>query len=206
MPLYLKAKMGRSIFMAKAADRADPVLRGNPEARKDSPREWDQSPASDWVRRLVPKVNTFVATPGPSVAAEYYSMQLMSGHGCFQKFRFRIGKAPAASCLECGAALDDAEHVLVSCPAYDTEREVLAAALGVPVEVNSLIGTATASSEKWQAFLQFATSVMTDRQTKERDADRALRIARAEAACLAAAQKALDRRCLARKRKRQGVD
>ena len=54
-------------------------------------------------------------------------MQLLTGHGSFQKFLHRIGKVPSEACLICGAARDDAEHVLIACPEYAPQREVLTA-------------------------------------------------------------------------------
>ena len=70
MPLYIKAKMGRAIFCAKAQHRENPTLGGDPAilktrahlhkaaaltaAMEEWQAEWDRSPPTGWVRRLVP--------------------------------------------------------------------------------------------------------------------------------------------------------
>ena len=38
MPLYIKAKMGRAIFCAKAQDRDEPTLGGDPSILKERAR------------------------------------------------------------------------------------------------------------------------------------------------------------------------
>ena len=103
MPLYIKAKMGRAIFCAKAQDRGNPTLGGDPDiltdilkararlhkaaaltaAMEEWQAEWDRSPPTGWVRRLVPAVGTFVDASGPSAMSDYWSMQLLTGHGSF---------------------------------------------------------------------------------------------------------------------------
>ena len=67
---------------------------------------WTNTSPTGWVRRLIPAVGTFVGTLGPSVITDYWSMQLLSGHGAFQRFKHRIVKAPSEVCLDCGAARD----------------------------------------------------------------------------------------------------
>ena len=206
------------MFCAKARDRDDPTLGSDPvilktrvhlhkaaapaAAMEEWQAEWDRSPPTGWVRRLVPAVSTFVDASGLSVIADYWSMQLLTGHGSFRQFIHRIGKAPSEACLDCGAARDDAEHVLTACPEFAPPREVLAAGLGAPVEVSTLVPLATSSAERWTAFRDFAASVMGARQAAEVEADRLLRAERARLAQEAAAERARVRLRLARKRKR----
>ena len=131
-------------------------------------------------------------------------MQLLTGHGSFQKFLHRIGKARSEACLVCGAARDDAEHVLIACPEYAPQREVLTACLGAPVEVTTLVPLATSSPERWAAFRDFAASVMGARQAAELEADPLFQAERVRLAQEAAAERARARTRLARKRKRVG--
>ena len=59
--------------------------------------------------------------------------------------------------------MDNAEHVLIECPAYEVERGVLAGA----IEVASLIDRVTATPERWNALRAFAEHSMRDRARKE---------------------------------------
>ena len=77
---------------------------------------------------------------GPTPLADYWMMQILTGHGTFQKFRCRIGKAADTKCQDCGAAVYDAEHVLVQCPEYGGPRNVLVEALGTEVDPTNIIG------------------------------------------------------------------
>lgn len=42
----------------------------------------------------------------------YHTMQILTVHGIFNCCRHRIGKDSHTSCWDCGAGMDDTEHVL----------------------------------------------------------------------------------------------
>ena len=215
MPLDVRAVMMRAVFLASAGD---PASRGPPvdaEARaritalKRSALEdamiewqtlWDGFDRENWTRRLVASVRTFC---GASVLLQmdYWTMQLLTSHGSFASFRVRLGKASCAACGDCGAARDDAEHVLVVCPSYNSERAELEGALGAPVAVATVIGLAAGSAEKWTAFRAFAEKVMGDRAHKEVELEKRTREEQGRRAREEAAARALLNRRRARKRK-----
>lgn len=63
--------------------------------------------------------------------------QLMTGHGCFRRFLYRIRKADSRTCLQClilGNAIfeDTAEHTLFECIAWNDERRDMMAVLKDP--------------------------------------------------------------------------
>lgn len=146
-------------------------------------------------------VDTFVGDKGRIFQLDYWVMQVLTSHGAFASFRVRLGKASCEACSDCGYAKDNAEHVLVSCPVYGSERRTLAAALGAPVEVSTLIGLATESEEKWNALRSFAEKAMTDRNQKEIVMEKEVREERARRAREEAAARVLLARRRNRKRK-----
>ncbi|KAI4476974.1 hypothetical protein M0804_013154 [Polistes exclamans] len=65
-----------------------------------------------------------------SISTTFHTTQLMTGHGCFPAFLCRIGKAASPQFFHCGANMDDADHTLVDCPAWMSERVGLVRDLG----------------------------------------------------------------------------
>ncbi|XP_043498389.1 uncharacterized protein LOC122521609 [Polistes fuscatus] len=65
-----------------------------------------------------------------SISTTFHTTQLMTGHGGFAAFLCRIGKAVSPQCFHCGANVDDADHTLVDCPAWMSERDGLVGDLG----------------------------------------------------------------------------
>ena len=49
----------------------------------------------------------------------YYLTQLLSGHGYFKKYLYRMGKTASPYCLyEEGEIIDDAEHTVFECASW----------------------------------------------------------------------------------------
>jgi hypothetical protein len=60
----------------------------------------------------------------------FYMTQIITGHGCFNKYLWRIKKIDAPNCSHCHSLCDDARHTLAICPAWEEEREKLANKIG----------------------------------------------------------------------------
>ncbi|KAI4476708.1 hypothetical protein M0804_013325 [Polistes exclamans] len=56
------------------------------------------------------------------VGATFYTTQPMTRHGCFRAYLQRIGKQYFSRCFLCGADADDAEQILIDCPAWMDAR------------------------------------------------------------------------------------
>ena len=61
----------------------------------------------------------------------HYVMQILTGHGIFNKHRCRIGKETNSRYWDCGDDPDDAEHVLSKCPRWIGERAAPEIDLGI---------------------------------------------------------------------------
>lgn len=68
-------------------------------------------------------------TPGIT----FYVTQLMTGHGSFGTYLFRIGKADTACCRYCGDPKDDPVHTYEQCPRWAVQRHELSVVLEEPV-------------------------------------------------------------------------
>lgn len=147
MPLKIKAMMAKEIFTARAADGEYPTLASDGRALKEREaahrkaalakamrqwqEEWDKSGPNSWTRRIVGSVETFSTKGRPRYTMDYFTTQILMGHGVFGALKKRIGKIVEDTCQFCGSGTtDDAEHVLTRCPEYEEERAELATALG----------------------------------------------------------------------------
>lgn len=83
--------------------------------------------------------------------------QLMTGHGCFRRFLYRIRKADSRTCLQClilGNAIfeDTAEHTLFECIAWNDERRDMMAVLKCRSTWPDVINEVCKSQENWKAL------------------------------------------------------
>jgi len=102
----------------------------------------------------------------------YHMTQIMTGHGCFNDYLFRIGKAPAPGCSHCSSLEDSAQHTLEVCPAWEVERETLISWIGADLRISTVVERILQNSENWRAFSYFCTSVMRKKEVAERKRQR----------------------------------
>jgi len=82
-----------------------------------------------WVRRLLPRILlTFRIT------------QALSGLGCFQYYLHRMRRAINPLCVQCGSAVDTAEHTLLACPYWEPFRAELVGRVGHRLSVATICG------------------------------------------------------------------
>ncbi|XP_029177063.1 uncharacterized protein LOC114945137 [Nylanderia fulva] len=107
----------------------------------------------------------------------YEMSQILSGHGCFREYLFRIGRESAPTCRACNSAPDSVAHTLQECPAWAEERRELRAKLRVgyltiPAIVDAIAGEGEEREKKWQAFCHFSSRVMGSKAAAERERER----------------------------------
>lgn len=101
-------------------------------------------------------------------ALEFHLTQLLTGHGCFNEFLYRIGKCPTPNCARCGSVPDTVDHTIADCPAWDVQRGVLRAAVGEDLSLSAIIRSMVASKEGWRAVRDFARAVLRIKEEEER--------------------------------------
>lgn len=77
--------------------------------------------------------------------------QLLTGHGCFGTYLYRIGKVDTPGCEHCDdeEAEDSAEHTLEECSAWSEERAILRNSLGLVVGVDVEVTLETIIGFSW---------------------------------------------------------
>lgn len=94
--------------------------------------------------------------------------QLLTGHGCFAAFTYKINKSDSPICILCKEGIDNVEHVLQLCNEFEEHRMTLAQVIGRGnLTVKGLIGSMLGSQIKWQAVYDFAETVMKIKEEAE---------------------------------------
>jgi hypothetical protein len=129
-------------------------------------RRWDEGETGRWTHRLIPAVSPW--TEREHGETQHHLVQLLTGHGCFGSYLFRIGKEASPGCHHCEADLDDAEHTLFRCPAWEEPRRTLEGSLGQPISVGNLVNLMLEGESNWRAVCHFASTVMDRKLRAER--------------------------------------
>jgi len=100
----------------------------------------------------------------------FHMTQLLTGHGCFGKYLYRIGKEESPSCWHCSGECDSSEHTLEWCPAWGVQRAEMREAIliGPEISLPTLVGRICTDKTAWAAFVRFASRVMTAKEDAER--------------------------------------
>lgn len=109
----------------------------------------------------------------PFGGMNFHTTQILSNHGCFRKFLYRIKKSETPICIHCKTAVETAEHTLFECNTWNTERAELMNTLKCENNnMTELIKTICEEKSKWQAFNKFANEVMSQKEEYEREVER----------------------------------
>lgn len=98
--------------------------------------------------------------------------QILTGHGCFNEYLNRIGKARYPYCSHCNGGRDTVDHTVQDCTAWTSAREELRRVVGYDLYLDQIVKAATRSSEAWKAFAAFAEKVMSEKEMAERERQR----------------------------------
>lgn len=116
-----------------------------------------------WVERKFGQIN-------------YHCAQMLSGHGSFGHFLWRIGKREEASCYHCAHPDDILEHTLLDCTAWNEHRDTLSRELGVNIgrgiTLERIVERMLTSEECWNSFVKFSTVVLRLKEEEERRRER----------------------------------
>lgn len=102
-------------------------------------------------------------------AVTYHMSQIITGHGCFNAFLYRIKKIDSPACAHCDGEYDDAQHTLEYCPEWRNWRTNLIVVLSPDLSLPVIIGQLLADRDKWQTFAIFCGEVLMRKEATERN-------------------------------------
>ncbi|XP_076301802.1 uncharacterized protein LOC143219879 [Lasioglossum baleicum] len=92
-------------------------------SRETWQEEWRKAKVGRWTHSLIPEIEPWVNRKHGSL--NFYLTQALTGHGVFNSFRHRIGKAVNDRCWYHPETEDSPEHTLFHCEEWEEERAML---------------------------------------------------------------------------------
>lgn len=106
---------------------------------------------------------------------EFHMTQVITGHGCFAAYLFRIQKVETEICEHCSLGRSDtADHTLQECPAWVDEREALKEVVGEDLSLGKVMQEIIKNEKSWSALLNYCRTVMRRKEDVEREKERQL--------------------------------
>lgn len=171
-PLKLTAEERKDIYEGKA-NNVDPIL--NREAAKTKKQgkwqqQWNTTKNAEWTRRLIKNISPWVNRRHGQT--NYRLTQALTGHGCFQAYLFKYKRTATPICRYCNNFIDDAEHTIFRCEAWEEKRRVTRALLGNTFEVDNMIENMLKTEKQWNVVSGFINEVMLQKEEDERQLQR----------------------------------
>src|SRR5699024_1486176 len=99
--------------------------------------------------------------------------QLLIGHGCFQTYMERIGKAPSSTCVLYDSGLEDTvTHVIEQCQRFETNRRNLHRQIGRQLKTSEIVTIMLEDVAKWNFIFKFVEEIMRTKEYEERHRQR----------------------------------
>lgn len=126
---------------------------------------WRVSEKGQWTKTLIPEIGPWFHRKFGEI--NYHLTQALSGHGCFQSFIHKIGKAQTPKCLYCEEN-DNPEHTFFGCVRWEREKEETESVLGEFLTKENLVSTMLQSESNWKEISNMITKIMKQKEEMER--------------------------------------
>lgn len=107
----------------------------NAELRRQTIRlwqvAWDETSKASWTKLLIPDVYKWWYQGPRSIT--FNMSQVLTGHGCFQKYLWDKDRATSPDCPHCPSPMDTVQHTIFDCPHWTNIRAGLTGSLGRPL-------------------------------------------------------------------------
>lgn len=131
--------------------------------------EWDAAKVGRWTHELIPEVEKWVYRKHGEL--NFFLTQVLTGHGVFNAFRHRIGKAKKKDCWYHAGVTDSPEHTVMECDRWAEERERLMTALNITEtrpDKGRILQKILDKESGWRAFSGFCRNIMEEKAAEER--------------------------------------
>lgn len=131
--------------------------------------KWNNDSVGRWTHRLIPNIERWINRRHGGL--NFYLTQALTGHGVFNSFRQRIGKAASGDCWYHPGTTDTPEHTLVRCQKWSEERKPLIDALNARPEnltIETIMEGILAEENTWRLFANFCKETLRKKEEEER--------------------------------------
>ena len=165
MPIDLMARERKQAYQRK------PEL-GNiaaaSEAREHAPHtwkeRWEHESRGRWTARLVGNLRGWLDRKHGEV--NYYLTQLLTGHGYFRGYLYKIGKVASAACLYGDSEEDDANHTFFECSRWTEKRHHLTQTVG-NITPDNIVQIMLVDAIHWDAVSAFTEDILRQKKREE---------------------------------------
>lgn len=132
------------------------------EARKVSitkwQKEWEEADKGRWTYELINNVENWINRRHGEL--NYFLTQVLTNHGCFNTYLCRIKKLDSPKCSLCEADIDDSNHTLFECDAFENWRRQLYGELGCQLTTGNMIGIMLGEKKAWHLVSSYINRIM----------------------------------------------
>ncbi|XP_072759887.1 uncharacterized protein [Anoplolepis gracilipes] len=99
----------------------------------------------------------------------FHLTQLLTSHGCFSAFLYKIRKLDNPRCISCGGVTSDtADHTWRICFRWEINRRELVEIIGLGLSLRGIVHAMLRGERDWNAVSSFANNVMCIKEEEER--------------------------------------
>uniref|UniRef100_A0A6M2DQW1 Putative 115 kDa protein in type-1 retrotransposable element n=1 Tax=Xenopsylla cheopis TaxID=163159 RepID=A0A6M2DQW1_XENCH len=129
------------------------------ESLEEWQRRWQASDKGRWTARLIPNIKAWLDRKHGEI--DFYLTQMLTGHGSFNAYLFRMGLRTSSLCEYCPDKIEDAEHTFFECGKWRRFRADAEMTLGRTLNPESVIQLMLQNSDNWSAVATFARRLLT---------------------------------------------
>lgn len=157
-PISLLARERQHIYqLRKEVSKDEATRQAKQRTRELWMERWRITKNAAWTKRLINNLSTWVDRQHGEV--NFYTTQLLSGHGNFQHYLYKMGKAESPKCLLCGNERDDVQHTFFYCDAWKEGRKRLEEEVG-RINPDNIVYMMLQSEQKWTSIERYTQTVL----------------------------------------------
>lgn len=166
-PIEIMATERKQIFEGVSKTDARKNLMATWQARWDTTSS-DSGPdhRERWTHRLIPDITKWSTRNYGST--DFWITQVLSNHGCFAAYLYKIKRISSPLCWFCELENDDAEHTMFRCDAWEMERRRASIVVGGDLTPENMVTHMLESKEKWDTITNFIHGTMKRKESEER--------------------------------------
>jgi hypothetical protein len=122
----------------------------------------------EWTKRLIPDIRAWYDRRHGNIT--YHLTQVMTGHGCFQSYLYRINRADCPTCVLCDSGEeDDVKHTIERCRYFEETRERRLGHRQGVFDVEKMVEEMLKGEEEWAVVSAYVDEVMNRKEKLERE-------------------------------------
>lgn len=158
IPIDLLARERQLIF-----NRNDEITKA--EAIADARRtimnswqeRWENEARGRWTAFLIPELKQWSERKHGEI--NFYVTQLLSGHGYFRSYLYKMGKVSNPLCLLCDQQEDTPQHTFFECSIGEQERRNINSLIG-QISPNNIVGKMMSGENEWKIISLYVEMVL----------------------------------------------